>query len=443
MNHFSKKSLYILLGSVSFILILLLGILIFLLLRPVQTEDTAPSISSLSEEESFADSSDSLDEIVSEKQVPEEELSDNDPNVQNDDSLPSETSTSSDSDTSLQTSPDESEADMAISESDTSENEPSYPDPLILSDPQIYSYKDLLSDLEILKNRYSEDVEIVSLTDTPDGRSVYDMIIGDKNASKHILIHAGIHAREYMTCQLVMKQAVTFLENLNSDAQYQGLSYRELLNDTAIHVIPMVNPDGITISQSGCNDISNEEVLSYLSEIASMDSASLEDSSYLRTWKANAEGIDLNRCFDACWEEYEGTGHPSCDKYKGTRIGDAKEAQALIDLTNAYPFVRTISYHTAGSLIYSRFQQFYQTEDTIAVTDSWAKELSSYTGYPVDENYNGVDAAGYKDWALSKLNIPSITIEIGEGSSPLDSSQFEKIWSENEQVFEITLLSLF
>ena len=335
---------------------------------------------------------------------------------------------------------DETENEAKDNTGDSSQEPVSYPEMIISSDPSLYRYDDLVSDLEILKAQYADVVDVVSLTKTADGRDVYDIIIGDLQASKQILIHGGIHAREYMTSQLVMKQAVTFLEHLASDTDsYQNLSYRELLKDTALHIIPMVNPDGISISQLGLDSITTDEVRSALADIASMDERSLEDFSYLSAWKSNALGVDLNRCFDARWEEYVGTGHPSSDKYKGTMIGDAKEAKALIDLTNTYPLVRTISYHTAGPLIYSRFEQFNQTEETTAITDAWAKELSAATGYGIDENYNGVDAAGYKDWALSKKNIPSVTIEIGSGSSPVDPAQFGQVWEENQNVLELTL----
>ena len=35
-----------------------------------------------------------------------------------------------------------------------------------------------------------------------------------------------------------------------------------------------------------------------------MDEASLSDNDYLEQWKSNANGVDLNRNFDALWDSY-------------------------------------------------------------------------------------------------------------------------------------------
>ena len=311
---------------------------------------------------------------------------------------------------------------------------------IIDQNPAVYTYEDLVSDTDILKSRYASVFSADSLGETVDGRQILHFIIGDKEASRKILINGGIHAREYITCQLVMKQTVSFLEHLVSGDSYGDTSYEELLRDTAIHVICMVNPDGISISQLGLDGVQTDAVRENLSQIAQLDGASLADGTYLKRWKANANGVDLNRNFDALWDSYaDPAGHPSSDHYKGTAPGCEIESAALIQLTLQEQFTRTISYHTQGDVIY---WYFGQEGDLYDQTLSFANTISATTGYPLDADYQSLDPAGYKDWAIQSQGIPSLTIEVGLQDSPVPAEQFATIWAENQFVWEEALKTL-
>ena len=50
-------------------------------------------------------------------------------------------------------------------------------------------------------------------------------------------------------------------------------------------------------------------------------------------------------------------------------------------------------------------------------------------------NSSTVSGAGYKDWVMDALEIPSITIEIGVGDSPLEMREIYSIFVRNLQVF--------
>lgn len=195
--------------------------------------------------------------------------------------------------------------------------------PLIVDhNPSVYTYEDLVSDTDLLKSRYSSVFSADSLGETADGRQILHFIIGNEDASRKILVNGGIHAREYITCQLVMKQTVSFLKHIKSGDSYGDISYKDLLQDTAIHVICMVNPDGVSISQQGLDGVQTDTVRKNLEQISQMDGASLSDNDYLEQWKSNANGVDLNRNFDALWDSYaDPAGHPSADHYKGTAPG--------------------------------------------------------------------------------------------------------------------------
>ena len=311
---------------------------------------------------------------------------------------------------------------------------------IIDQDPSVYTYEDLVSDTDLLKSRYSSVFSADSLGETADGRQMLHFVIGKEDASRKILVNGGIHAREYITCQLVMKQTFTFLKHLKNGDSYGDISYKDLLQDTAIHIICMVNPDGVSISQQGLDGVQTDATRKNLDQIAQMDGASLLDNDYLEQWKSNANGVDLNRNFDAFWDSYaDPVGHPSADHYKGTAPGSEVESNALIQLTLQEQFSRTISYHTQGDVIY---WYFGQEGDLYDRTLAFANTISSTTGYSLDADYQSLDPAGYKDWAIQSQGIPSLTIEVGTGDTPVSPEQFKTIWEENQYVWEETLKTL-
>ena len=63
-----------------------------------------------------------------------------------------------------------------------------------------------------------------------------------------------------------------------------------------------------------------------------------------------------------------------------------------------------------------------------------AKEVSFVTGYPLVTATSS--AGGYKDWCIEKLEIPSLTIEVGgdELSHPIGKEHLDKIYEKNKKV---------
>lgn len=298
-----------------------------------------------------------------------------------------------------------------------------------------YSYEDLKNDLHIFSRIFQENLRVDSLGKTADNREIYHVCLGKKDAGRKVLITASMHGREYMTSQLVMDQMADFVHELQAGGKTRkGVPYKKLLEDYQIHVVPMVNPDGVTISQFGADAVKSQEIRDGVWEIARKDGARMPWQSYFRLWKANARGVDINRNFDACWEEYmDGAGRPSSEHYKGEKPEDTEEAAALAALTRKEKFCRTISYHSSGAVIY---WSFGQTGELAERTRVFAERIAHVTGYEPDGNYEELDPAGYKDWALLKMGIPSLTIEIGRATSPLPQSAYKKIKRENKYVWE-------
>ena len=302
--------------------------------------------------------------------------------------------------------------------------------------PHQYTYEDLVYDIAELRKICEDTICVYELCSTADGRKVYDIVLGDLDCENQILIFGAIHGREYITSQIVMKQLCDSIDCLNGyGGEYNGILLAELFEKITIHFIPMSNPDGVTISQFGLSKINNADIKSFLLSMGSND---------YEQWKSNANGIDLNRNFDAGWDEYVGSLKPSSEKYKGTAPGSEPESNALIELTKKYNIKRTVSYHTCGAQIYWYYKQ---TGNVLKESADYAECISAETGYPLDSDYTAVDAAGYKDWAVYSMGIPSITIEIGNESgrgiiNPVPIDYFSDIWSKNKKVVYATIYNL-
>ncbi len=372
-----------------------------------------------------------------------EELSDNTDSALSEDAAVSGISSSGIEDSAgLQDSADQSSADSDAAEKietgrqlTAEEKEALSSQLLILQDYERYTYQNMLSDTEILSQLYPDLFTQDSIGTTADGRMLMHYVVGNPNAEKQIFINGAIHAREYLTFQLVMKQMVVYLQHVDQNDVWGSMSYQDMWNQVAVHVVPLVNPDGVQISQFGLEGIQTDSVREGIYQLAANDGSDVT-TYYLEHWKANAGGVDLNRNFDAYWESYEGTGYPSSDHYKGAYPGSEPEAAALIQLTEANSFLYTISYHTQGRVIYWNFENIDPVYD---ISLQWVNRLAAQTGYSPINDFSTVDPAGYSDWAIYRHQIPSTVIEVAYGESPYLSDQFQTVWQENLNVWEITI----
>lgn len=277
-----------------------------------------------------------------------------------------------------------------------------------------YTYEQMMADLHLFESKYPHLVALEILGQSELGRDIPVIRVGNADAEYHVLIQSAIHGREHMTAWLSMALLDYWLDR---DLSSYG--------DVCFHVIPMINPDGVSIVQS-------DSLPEYLEEIYKRDVAlgyaSGDVKEYLSEWKANGLGVDLNRNFDAGWKKLKGVRkEPSNMLYPGDEAFSAVEARILRDYTLRYPFDATISYHAMGSIIY---YDYGKNEPVNSQSKSLAKAVKTVTGYPllIEEGGGG---GGYKDWVIESLDIPSLTIEIGSQQSPLKEREVYSLFVRN------------
>ena len=279
----------------------------------------------------------------------------------------------------------------------------------------VYAYEQMLQDLADLEDRYPQArVEVIGTSEL--GRDIPELRIGAEDAKYHVLVQGAIHGREHLTAWLIMAMADYWLD-------HGLLGY----GNVCYHLIPMSNPDGVVTSQTGALTAAQQKI--YESDRA-LGYTELDMAEYAECWKANGLGVDINRNFPSGWEQIDDRTAPSAQRYRGEKPFSAAEARALKDYTLQYDFDVTISYHATGSVIY---YEYGEKETVNSQSESLAEAARQVTGYSLAGG-SSVDGAGYKDWAIEELEIPSLTIEVGCQEAALAEREIYSIFARNYRI---------
>ncbi len=294
----------------------------------------------------------------------------------------------------------------------------------IVNPNQVYSYTVMQRDIERLAKGYPDLVSSESLGQTAYGRQLWAVKLG--RGESVLFLNGSHHAREWMTSALLMKMIDTYAQAYYSNGQIADYNVRSLLDEVSIWVVPMVNPDGVTLSQQGTAGLPVN--------LAQTLRRYNGNSTNFNRWKANMQGIDLNRQYPASWNTIQdAVKYPWYQNYKGQKPGQAPEVQAMMDFTHKVDPEVTISYHSSGEII---FWHFNTLNSNLTRDKTMARTLGNLTGYSLVTPQKNPSGGGYKDWFIQEYGRPGFTIEIadyaGESSVPL--RQFSGIWSENKEV---------
>ena len=207
------------------------------------------------------------------------------------------------------------------------------------------------------------------------GRPIYALTIGCGPVS--YMYNASHHANEWITSVILTR----FAEDIAREMQPAWEGYIGGKEPTGgpsspwyeritLHIVPMVNPDGVDIVTAGNND----------------------------GWKANARGVDLNSNYPAGWElarEHKyarGYTIPGPRDYVGTHPLSEPESMTMAAYTKKIDPVLTISLHTQGEEIYWRYRHYMPPGAA-----ELARRLSEASGYILEDVPSESSHAGYRD----------------------------------------------
>lgn len=287
-----------------------------------------------------------------------------------------------------------------------------------------YTWETVKCAIDKLKERYPF-INTKIIGKSVMGKDIFALTLG--YGEKRVLINGAHHANEWITSVLLLR----FIENYARAYECKQCIYNEnirnLWHKKTVCIVPMVNPDGVDLV-NGAIDKSSSFYRNALKI-----SEDFEEIPFPRGWKANIEGCDLNLNYPAGWAKAKeikyglGFTKPAPKNYVGDAPLSCPESRAMYNYSTFNSFSLTLSYHTQGKVIYWKYLD-YLPENSEMI----GNELSLASGYTLDVTPVESGFAGYKDWFISHYNLPGYTVEAGEGENPLDISQFDEIYKDNE-----------
>ena len=239
-----------------------------------------------------------------------------------------------------------------------------------------------------------------------------------------VFINAAHHALEWITTPLVLWFCEDFLQNHVKKGMFLGEDTEKIMEDCALFVVPMVNPDGVDLVNIGF-----DESNLFYEELKKWENMGVD---FRNTWKANIRGVDLNRNYPAEWEkskrQEEGWGItlPAPTRFGGNAPLSEPETAAMVQFSKKSSFDLVMAYHTQGQEIY----WLYKYNDN-QKAEMLARKFGELSGYAIQENPSEAAFAGYKDWFIDCYGKPGFTIEAGLGENPLPICDFDQIYKEN------------
>ena len=296
---------------------------------------------------------------------------------------------------------------------------------------QPFTYELLTLCLDGLAARYPF-LTVRNVGETAYGRKLPQIAVG--LGQRRVLYNASHHANEWITTPLLLKFLEDYARAVSENEKLFGFSAQALYQRTTLHLVPMVNPDGVELVTGGLR--AGDPGWAEAERLA----ANYPDIPFPDGWKANLRGVDLNLNYPARWEQAreikfaQGYSRPGPRDYVGPAPRSEAESEAMIRLTELVEPALTLNYHTQGEVIYWRF---------LNMEPAGARELgerfAAVSGYTLEDVPFASGFAGYKDWFILTRDRPGYTVEVGRGENPLPLSQFGEIYARNLGILALGL----
>ena len=276
-------------------------------------------------------------------------------------------------------------------------------------------------------------LEEVGVTDFQ--RPIWMLTIG--TGKRHVLFTAAHHANEWITALVLLKYAEDLADAIQKGGILFGQRAKEMAEAVMIHIIPLVNPDGVDLVTGALTPESAQYQLAR--ELAQKYTA----IPFPEGWKANLLGVDLNLNYPAGWLQAreikfaQGYTSPGPRDYVGRAPLDQMETRALADLTEKLDPDLVLAYHSQGKEIYWQFRDY-----AVPGAKELGEVMARVSGYTLADTPYESSFAGYKDWFIQNFRRPGYTVEVGSGENPLPLSQFAEIYRDNVPLLNIAALGL-
>ena len=266
-------------------------------------------------------------------------------------------------------------------------------------------------------------------------RPIWMLTIG--TGERHVLFTAAHHANEWITTLVLLQYAEDLAEAIQKGGILFGQRAVEMAEAVTIHLIPMVNPDGVDLVTGAIGQGSPQYVLA---EGLAQNYPAIP---FPDGWKANLSGVDLNLNYPAGWLQAreikfsQGYTRPGPRDYVGRAPLDQPETRALADLTEKLDPELVLAYHSQGKEIYWQFRDCF-----VPGSRELGEVMARVSGYALADTPYESSFAGYKDWFIQNFRRPGYTVEVGSGENPLPLRQFPEIYRDNVPLLNIAAIGI-
>ena len=264
------------------------------------------------------------------------------------------------------------------------------------------------------------------------GRKIPQIAVG--LGRRKVVYNAAHHANEWITTPMLMRFLEEYARAISENGTIFGYAAQSLYQRTTLHLVPMVNPDGVDLVTGAIPESSPAW------ENALRLSESYPEIPFPEGWKANLRGVDLNLNYPAGWEQArenkyaQGYTVPGPRDYVGAAPLDQPETVAMAELTRRLNPALTISWHTQGNVIYWKYGNLEP-----AGARQLGEDFASVSGYRLEDVPFASGFAGYKDWFILTWDRHGYTVEVGSGQNPLPLSQLDEIYDRNLGILTLGL----
>ncbi|MET7937854.1 M14 family zinc carboxypeptidase [Streptomyces sp. NPDC005322] len=245
-----------------------------------------------------------------------------------------------------------------------------------------------------------------------------DCSLSPKAPKKRFLLMGQLHAREIATGDIAYRWIDELVDNYGSDK-----TVTKLMKNTEFWVIPVANPDGVDIVQSGGDAPQLQR--------KNADSSHEATACPTPPTDEGQSGVDLNRNNGVAWNSGGSSSDPCSPAYMGPSADSEPETVAIHNLLRKlYPDTRGpeltdvaspdsrgmfIGLHSDVRTVLFPWAYTKDLAPNDAALRAVAKHLADDTGYRYGKVSELMYAAsgGLDDWSYGELGIPSFTIEVG------------------------------
>lgn len=258
-----------------------------------------------------------------------------------------------------------------------------------------------------------------------DGIPIYAMRISDNvttDEDEPALLFVGqVHAEEVLGVEITMANIAEILSS-----QYQ-LPHAQWINQLDIWFVPTLNPEGHNVVTSNLDT-------SYRKNKRDNNQNGIFDFSDQVGY--DIDGVDLNRNFEFNWTHGDTLMQPGglevWDYYRGPGELSESETQAIKSLTDQYPFIYSICWHSSrtGNFSEKAYYSFFWKEArpspdrafAQSICDGVAAQIPNEAGTANYESLPNLSRKGcFHDWMYQQYGTFQLLIECGTSNLQPDS----------------------